>query len=177
MRPPKISGGQPLCPKNLFDKVRQFVTPCKKNEQAFQFLLSPILCMEPVTNTNTRHKGWCMMREKNWKPYKPPVAVPLAVARLTGRLVFCDWILQKPEGLKSMWYGRIRNCFCCKLVPSSRTKDIELLWATNWLWRARNMGSGPRSRHCCLFGIIRPVNISGVYVFTEVEQDIITSST
>ena len=94
--------------------------------------------------------------------------MPLAVARLAGRLVFCDWILQKPEGLKSMWYGWIRNCFCDKLVPSSRTKDIELLWAIYWLTCKEQGGGGSRSRRCCLFGIIRPANISGVYVFTEV---------
>ena len=144
----------------------------QKNEQTFLLLLSPRLCMEiPVTKV-----GALCERKKNWKPYKPHVPVPLAVARLAGRLVFCDWILQKPEGLKSMWYGRIRNGFCCKLVPSSRTKGIELLWAIDWLWRARNRGRGSRSRRCCSFGIIRPANISGVYVFIEVEQDKITST-
>ena len=30
VRPPKASGGRPLCIKHLMDKVRQFVTPCKK---------------------------------------------------------------------------------------------------------------------------------------------------
>ena len=50
VRPPKASGGRPLCPEHLVDKVRQFVTPCKKNEQTFRLLLSPWLCMEiPVT--------------------------------------------------------------------------------------------------------------------------------
>ena len=98
MRPPKASGGRPLCPKDLVDKVRQFVTPCKKK-------------------TN-KHFDYCYLQgsawkcpsqrlvhyaiKKNWKPYKPHVTVPLAVARLAGRLVFCDWILQKPDGLKSM---------------------------------------------------------------------------
>ena len=39
-----------MCPKNLVDTVRQFVTRCKKNEQTFPLLLSPRLCMEiPVT--------------------------------------------------------------------------------------------------------------------------------
>ena len=47
-------------------------------------------------------KVGALCEKKNWKPYKPHVTVPLAVARLAGRLVFCDWILQKPEGLKSM---------------------------------------------------------------------------
>ena len=59
-----------------------------------------IIAISMALHANTRHKGWCIMREKkNWKPYKPHVTVPLAVARLAGRLVFCDWILQKPEGL------------------------------------------------------------------------------
>ena len=48
VRPPKASRGRPLCPKDLVDKVRQFVTPCKK--KTFRLLLSPRLCMEiPVT--------------------------------------------------------------------------------------------------------------------------------
>ena len=47
-------------------------------------------------------KVGALCEKKNWKPYKPHVTVPLAVARLAGRMVFCDWILQKPEGLKSM---------------------------------------------------------------------------
>ena len=94
MRPPKASGGRPLSPKHLVDKVRQFVTPCKKNEQTFRLLLSPWLCMEIHVT-----KVGALCEKKNWKPYKPHVTVPLAVARLAGRLVFCDWILQKPEGL------------------------------------------------------------------------------
>ena len=139
MRPPKASGSRPLCPKNLVDTVRQFVTRCKKTNKHFD-------------NCYLQGSAWKYpsqrlvhyARKKNWKPYKPHVTVPLAVARLAGRLVFCDWILQKPEVLKSMWYGRIRNGFCCKLVPSSRTKDIELLWAIDWLWRARNRDEGGR---------------------------------
>ena len=71
---------------------------------------------------NTRHKGWCILR-KSWKPYKPYVTEPLAAAHQAGRLVFFDWILQRPEGLKSR-YCRIRSGLCCKLVPSSRTRDI-----------------------------------------------------
>ena len=137
VRPPKASGGRPLCPKDLVDKVRQFVTPCKKKtNKHFDY------CYLQGSVWKYPSQRLVHYARKKWKPYKPHVTVPLAVARLAGRLVFCDWILQKPEGLKSMWYGRIRHGFCCKLVPSSRTKDIELLWAIEWLWRARNRGRG-----------------------------------
>ena len=30
-----------MCPEDLVDKARQFVTLCKKKQQAFMFLLSP----------------------------------------------------------------------------------------------------------------------------------------
>ena len=43
-----------------------------------------------------------VLREKSWKLYQPYVTVPLAAAHRADRLVFCDWILQQPECLKSM---------------------------------------------------------------------------
>ena len=59
VRPPKASGGRPLCPKDLVDKVRQFVTPCKKKRTNIS-----IIAISKALRGNTRHKGWCIMREK-----------------------------------------------------------------------------------------------------------------
>ena len=58
--------------------------------------------MEPVTNTNTRHKGCCIVREKKLETIQASRHRASGGSRLAGRLVFGDWILQQPEGLKSM---------------------------------------------------------------------------
>ena len=89
MRPPKASGGRPLCPKDLVDKVRQFVTSCKKKtNKHFDYCYLQGSAWKYPSQRLVDYA-----RKKNRKPYKPHLTVPLAVARLAGRLVFCDWIL------------------------------------------------------------------------------------
>ena len=69
----------------------------QKNEQAFLFLFPAIFNVLEIPVI----KGGAL-REKSWEPYQPYVTVPLAAAHRADRLVFFDWILQQPEGLKSM---------------------------------------------------------------------------
>ena len=145
LRPPKASGGRPLCvPQGPGDWCIRHVSLWRCAKKTNKHFYSCYL----HGSGNIRHQGWYITR-KNRKPYKSYIIVPLPAAHRADRLVFCDWILQQPEGLNSMWYGRIRNGFCCKLVSSSKTKDIGPLWATDWLRRARNRGEGAISRRCC----------------------------
>ena len=120
MKPPKASGGRPLCPKNMVDKVQQFVTPCKKNEYAFWFLLSPRLWKYP--------SQWLLhYAKKNWKPYKPHVTVPLAVAR-SGRPTGVLWLyITATRGLEEhvIWSGQ--KLF---LLLTSPIKQNKRYWAS-----------------------------------------------
>ena len=171
VRPPKASGGRPLCPKDLVDKVRQFVTPCKKKRTNIS-----IIAISKALHGNIPHKGWCIMRKKleTTQASRHRASGGSPSGRPTGVL----WLdIAETRGLEEHVIWSDQKWFLLQTSPSSRTKDIKLLWAIDWLWPARNRGRGSRSRRCCLFGIIRPANISGVYVFTEVDQDKITSTT
>ena len=132
VRPPKAAGGRQLCPKDLVDNDSLWRRGKKTNKHFDSCYLQG--------TANIRHKGWCIMRKKNWKPYK--LSHRASGSGPPGR----------PTGVVTGYCSNQRtwrtcdivgsDCFCCKLDPSSSTRDIGLLWATDWRWRARNREEG-----------------------------------
>ena len=145
-RPLKASDGPPLCPTDPVDKVRQFVTPCKKT---IPFLLSPRLCKHPFQK--------CDALCKNGN-------------HITSRTSTCIW--QRPTGQADwcdmdMWYGRIRNVFAANyVVPWSRTRDTYWVYVSHRVTvtcKERRGGGGKKALLFIWHNKITKINV--VYAF------------
>ena len=60
VRPPKASGGRPLCPKKPGGGYGAVVCDAVQKKRTS----ISIIAISKSLHGNTRHKGWCIMREK-----------------------------------------------------------------------------------------------------------------
>ena len=84
--------------------------------------------------------------EKKRKPYKPHVTVPLAVAHLAGRLVFCDWILyyRNQRGLEEHVIWSDQTWFLLQTSPIKQNKRYSASVSHRVTVTCKEQGEGGR---------------------------------
>ena len=123
---------------------------------------------------NARHKRQCIMQKKTQiiQALRNRTSGSGTSGRPTGVLWIAAtrWLEEHVIWSDQKWL----------LLQTSPIKQNKRYWASvrhRVTVTCKEQGKGSRARRCCLFGIIRPANISVFYAFIEVDQDKLTSTT